>query len=405
MSQNKVSTGKSIDSLSHGIAGGLSGLVSMTLTYPLVRLSTKAQASNKGGDLELESELRTLKSEAKLKSILNLYSGLESALIGIIATNFSYYYFYEFTASKLKKHPYKLDLHHQEQRLLNLEKVILENSDLAIISPSSFSPKLQDLILASSSTVSKTSQITKTQPKTKNGLTVQQSLLCGAVAGIISRAITNPIWVANTRLSTKSTTSNSQNTSTIKLIISIVKNEGWQALFKGLTPALALVLNPVIQYTIFEQLKNLLVKRRGGNGKLTPLDALFLGSFGKLISTIVTYPYITIRSRMHLSTAKSSEQEKGMLAVAKDILFNEGLGSFYKGLSLKLFQSILSAAFLFYFKEQFVEVTDNVVKRLKMLIKLFLLGLTQLKNKQRAKLLSCFRAGSKYTLSYKTLHH
>ncbi|GMG46497.1 unnamed protein product [Ambrosiozyma monospora] len=108
---------------------------------------------------------------------------------------------------------------------------------------------------------------------------------------------------------------------------------------------------------------------------------------------------------MHLSTAKSDEKEKGMLAVAKDILLNEGFGSFYKGLSLKLFQSILSAAFLFYFKEQFVEVTDNVVKRLKMLIKLFLLALTKLKNKQRAKLLSCLKTGSKYSLLYKSLHH
>lgn len=34
------------------------------------------------------------------------------------------------------------------------------------------------------------------------------------------------------------------------------------SLFAGLGPALILVINPILQYTLFEQLKNLLVARR-----------------------------------------------------------------------------------------------------------------------------------------------
>lgn len=40
--------------ISHAIAGGLSGLVSMTITYPLVTLSTNAQAKSELKDTERE---------------------------------------------------------------------------------------------------------------------------------------------------------------------------------------------------------------------------------------------------------------------------------------------------------------------------------------------------------------
>jgi adenine nucleotide transporter 17 len=60
---------------------------------------------------------------------------------------------------------------------------------------------------------------------------------------------------------------------------------------RGISPALVLVINPVIQYTIFEQLKNMLVKRRttllravGGvaaTAALTDLDFFLLGALSK----------------------------------------------------------------------------------------------------------------------------
>ena len=60
---------------------------------------------------------------------------------------------------------------------------------------------------------------------------------------------------------------------------------------RGLGPALILVINPVIQYTVFEQLKNVLVTRRttalraaGGAtavAVLTDLDYFLLGALSK----------------------------------------------------------------------------------------------------------------------------
>ena len=61
------------------------------------------------------------------------------------------------------------------------------------------------------------------------------------------------------------------------------------AFWRGLGPALVLVINPIIQYTTFEQLKNLLITRRtkklhaaGAVAVLSDLDFFLLGAISKL---------------------------------------------------------------------------------------------------------------------------
>lgn len=72
----------------------------------------------------------------------------------------------------------------------------------------------------------------------------------------------------------------------------ILATDGPLGFMRGVGPALVLVINPVIQYTIFEQLKNILVKRRtaalrtaGGavavTAVLTDLDFFLLGALSK----------------------------------------------------------------------------------------------------------------------------
>lgn len=72
---------------------------------------------------------------------------------------------------------------------------------------------------------------------------------------------------------------------TIETFLHILNTDGPAAFFRGLGPALVLVANPVIQYTVFEQLKNALVRRRKAGGKgvgLTDWDFFFLGALSKL---------------------------------------------------------------------------------------------------------------------------
>jgi len=107
----------------------------------------------------------------------------------------------------------------------------------------------------------------------------------------------------------------------------LLRDEGPAALFSGVLPALVLVVNPILQYTIFEQLKNALEKRR----RVTPTDAFMLGALGKLAATGITYPYITVKSRAHVA-AKVGPKES-MQASLKRIIREEGYSGLYGGMN------------------------------------------------------------------------
>lgn len=275
----------------------------MTLTYPLITLSTRAQVEasrSSGADASLLAATRAI---IKREGIQGLYAGLDSALFGISVTNFVYYYWYEWTRAFFEK---------------------------AAIKAGRASKKL----------------------------TTIESMLAGAVAGGATVLITNPIWVVNTRMTTRKEDAEKgdvegqqkkKKPSTLKTLISLIKDEGPASLFAGVMPALVLVINPILQYTIFEQLKNFVEKTR----RVGPRDAFLMGALGKLLATTITYPYITIKSRAHV-TAKG--EGKGMWTTLRQIVDQEGWSGLYGGVVPKVTQSVLTAAFLFAFKDVLYEM-------------------------------------------------
>lgn len=129
-----------------------------------------------------------------------------------------------------------------------------------------------------------------------------------AQLGSATTMISNPIWVIQTSQTvhsmpsedkpTASSTSGKPAASPIKklniieTINHILKTGGLKAFWRGIGPALILVINPVLQYTVFEQLKNALItsrtlKLRASGVKkavatLTDLDFFLLGAVSKL---------------------------------------------------------------------------------------------------------------------------
>lgn len=170
-------------------------------------------------------------------------------------------------------------------------------------------------------------------------LTTVESMIAGAIAGSATVLLTNPIWVVNTRMTARKSESNedvlpgnegkrTKKPSTLATLISLLRDEGPLALFAGVLPALVLVINPILQYTIFEKLKDVLEKRR----RVTPRDAFFLGALGKLAATSITYPYITVKSRMHVAS-KDGPQDNTFETLRRAIR-EEGWTGLYKGTSI-----------------------------------------------------------------------
>lgn len=165
-------------------------------------------------------------------------------------------------------------------------------------------------------------------------LTTIESMIAGAIAGSATVLITNPIWVVNTRMTARKAesdgkvlpgTSTKRAPSTLGTLVKMLKEEGPISLLAGVMPALVLVTNPILQYTIFEKLKNLLERRK----KVGPTDSFYLGAIGKLIATAVTYPYLTIKSRAHVAGREGPKD--GMFTTFNKILKEEGWSGLYGG--------------------------------------------------------------------------
>jgi adenine nucleotide transporter 17 len=178
----------------------------------------------------------------------------------------------------------------------------------------------------------------------KRYLSTMESMAAGALAGSATVFLTNPIWVVNTRMTARQSESGEGSLptkegeepekekapTTIGTFMKIIKEDGFMRLFAGVLPALVLVLNPILQYTVYERLKQMLEKRR----KVGVTDSFLLGALGKLAATSITYPYITVKSRAHVATG--SGRQEGMVASLRRIVREEGVSGLYGGKRLRL---------------------------------------------------------------------
>ncbi|KZZ92660.1 peroxisomal membrane protein PMP47B [Ascosphaera apis ARSEF 7405] len=274
------------DNIAHALAGAGGGILSMILTYPLITLSTRAQVESKRAR---SSTIDAIRHIVAREGIDGLYSGLGSALAGISVTNFVYYYWYEWTRAAFEKAAVKAG---RAKKLGTIE-----------------------------------------------------SMIAGAIAGSATVIATNPIWVINTRMTTRKTDGQTlgekKSKTTFQVLKELLQEGGIRALFAGVLPALILVINPILQYSIFEQLKNLVAKRR----RVTPTDAFYLGAIGKLLATSITYPYITLKSRMHVASKEKNGEKQSMNQILREIVSKEGWSGLYKGSSSPSSLTSLPASF------------------------------------------------------------
>ena len=129
-----------------------------------------------------------------------------------------------------------------------------------------------------------------------------------AGAGIIGSVMTNPFWFLNTRMTLRK----DKNTTLMDMIKLIYEKEGPGAFFKGVLPNLILVLNPIINFVVYEFLKRFAMQRYKSE-KNIPYSTIFtMSSIGKCMATLVTYPILTIRVKQQAdksSTIKDKREE------------------------------------------------------------------------------------------------
>jgi adenine nucleotide transporter 17 len=145
--------------------------------------------------------------------------------------------------------------------------------------------------------------------------------------------------------------------SNLQVIKSVYADYGIPGFWNGCGASLIMVVNPTIQYAIYEWLMAR-TQRRNRRAPST-LHVFFCSSVAKAGATLLTYPMLTIKTRM--MSARRDQQYRGVGDAVRSIYRREGIRGYFQGIETKILQSILGASVLLMIKEK---ITMGVKARL-----------------------------------------
>lgn len=173
-------------------------------------------------------------------------------------------------------------------------------------------------------------------------------LTASAGAGAMSAVLTNPIWVVKTRMISTSSVTEGAYPSMMAGFKSIWQTEGFRGYFHGLVPALLGVSHGALYFLAYENLK-IWQRRRHRNQRLSNLDTSVAAALSKVFAGTVTYPSQVVRSRLQTydPSTKVARASPGFVQIIRDLVRNEGVLGFYKGLGPNLARVVPSTCVTF----------------------------------------------------------
>jgi len=174
-------------------------------------------------------------------------------------------------------------------------------------------------------------------------------VISSATAGAVVVTVMQPIWLIKTRLQLQ--TRHVEDTlykNPYDALVKTIKCEGKSALYKGMSASYLGLTETVLQFTIYETLKNKLSKSKSETERsLGIVEVLLISSISKLIASGATYPHEVIRTRLREQKDKLVTKYKGPLQGLAVIAREEGLKGLYGGMEAHLIRVVPNAAILF----------------------------------------------------------
>ncbi|XP_039066735.1 folate transporter 1, chloroplastic-like isoform X2 [Hibiscus syriacus] len=192
-------------------------------------------------------------------------------------------------------------------------------------------------------------------------------LASAAEAGALVSLCTNPIWLIKTRLQLQNPLNQNRRYAGIyDALRTILREEGWTALYKGLGPGLLMVSHGAIQFTAYEELRRIMVdykarkqKSESASNLLNSFDYAVLGGSSKIAAILITYPFQVIRTRTQQRPSDEGiPRYMNSWHVVKETTRFEGLRGFYKGITPNLLKNVPASSITFI-------VYENVLKLLR----------------------------------------
>eukprot|EP00746_Dinoflagellata_sp_MGD_P126730 gnl/MRDRNA2_/MRDRNA2_61487_c0_seq1.p1 gnl/MRDRNA2_/MRDRNA2_61487_c0~~gnl/MRDRNA2_/MRDRNA2_61487_c0_seq1.p1 ORF type:complete len:342 (+),score=27.26 gnl/MRDRNA2_/MRDRNA2_61487_c0_seq1:134-1159(+) len=212
-------------------------------------------------------------------------------------------------------------------------------------------------------------------------------MLAAVSGGVATDIVTNPLWVVRTRLISQHMHQEigtlPKYTGTFQAFRVIIQEEGFVALYKGLTASLLGTSHVAVQFPLYEYLKRCdsiswFGKDRGsgrvesdGGSNVGLWHVMFSSAISKMVASTVTYPHEVLRSRLQdqrdlaafpvveanssSSTSVGGRQKAvvhgarytGVVDACKVMWRTEGVSGFYRGFTVNLFRVIPSTAITF----------------------------------------------------------
>ncbi|XP_037331789.1 peroxisomal membrane protein PMP34 [Pungitius pungitius] len=295
----------SYETLVHAVAGAMGSATAMTVFFPLDTAKSRLQVD----EMRMSKSTPVILAEiTKEEGLLSLYRGWLPVISSLCCSNFVYFY----TFNTLKK--------------------------LAASGPG----------------------------KSRPG----KDLLMGVVSGMVNVILTTPMWVVNTRLKLQGAKfrnedlQQTQYKGIFDAFSQIVANEGVATLWNGTLPSLILVLNPAVQFMIYEAMK-----RKAGKGgkKISSVEIFLIGAIAKAIATTATFPLQTIQAILRFGQYKGDGKAgvtgslTNIFSMLMERIKRYGVLGLYKGLEAKLLQTVLTAALMFVVYEKITAATFKVM--------------------------------------------
>jgi adenine nucleotide transporter 17 len=169
----------------------------------------------------------------------------------------------------------------------------------------------------------------------------------------------------------------------VQAIKEMYQEGGLSRFYVSLDAYLIGALQPAIQFTLYDQIKNLLMKARAKRGlaaELSTLQAFLLGVFSSSIAATLLYPVDVVRTMVQTRSKKSqgnkdddddddgAATEAGFVQVAQGVMRREGIAGLFKGLGPHLVQQVMSATVLLMVKERIADAVREMLINLAMKI-------------------------------------
>lgn len=196
------------------------------------------------------------------------------------------------------------------------------------------------------------------------------NLLLGCMAEWAHLPITLPLDCWTTQIQT----GDNGNKGPLAILMTMLsEGDGIRGMYKGIQAYTILCLKPSIQYTVFEQVKRIMLARKrlskGSNTRkdnsdtLTAMEAFFLGMFARTVATIFTFPYL--RAKVVLQSQKKTEGSKNekisIPSMIAKMYMSGGVGECFQGLGPELTRGVFSAALMMMMKEKISFVVQKAL--------------------------------------------